>query len=124
LSTARFALFDAGSSRDQEEAIQMTQFGIHIHNEKHKFDSVAFLAYAGPGRKSVGLKPKSTLFSQGDPADSVFYIQEGRVKLTVVSQSGKAGTIMFLSPGDFAGEGSLATATGLRTATATAVNSC
>jgi CRP-like cAMP-binding protein len=53
-----------------------------------------------------------------------FYLQEGRAKLTVVSQNGKEATIMFLSAGDFVGEGSLAAAAGLRMATATAVNSC
>jgi CRP-like cAMP-binding protein len=88
------------------------------------FDPAAFLANAGLGRKIVELEPKETFFSQGDPADSVFYLQKGRAKLTVVSQNGKEATITFLSPGDFVGEESLAAVLGLRLATAIAVNSC
>jgi CRP-like cAMP-binding protein len=88
------------------------------------FDPAVFLANAGLGRKIVELQPKETFFSQGDPADSVFYIQKGRAKLTVVSQNGKEATITLLSPGDFVGEESLAAVLGLRLATAIAVNSC
>jgi CRP/FNR family cyclic AMP-dependent transcriptional regulator len=83
------------------------------------FDAVAFL-----GRKIVELNPGEHFFSQGDSADSVFYLQKGRAKLTVVSHSGKEATITFLSEGDFVGEGSLATVPGLRLSTATAVNTC
>ena len=61
---------------------------------------------------------------QGDPADSVFYLQKGRAKLTVVSQQGKEATITLLSAGDFVGEESLASVPGLRLATASAVNTC
>ena len=88
------------------------------------FDLAAFLANAGLGRKIVELKPKETFFTQGDPADSVFYLQRGRAKLTVVSQNGKEATITLLSVGDFVGEESLAAIGGLRMATATAVNVC
>jgi CRP/FNR family cyclic AMP-dependent transcriptional regulator len=88
------------------------------------FDPAVFLANAGLGRKIVELQPKETFFSQGDPADSVFYLQKGRAKLTVVSQNGKEATITLLSPGDFVGEESLAAVLGLRLATAIAVNSC
>jgi CRP/FNR family transcriptional regulator, cyclic AMP receptor protein len=88
------------------------------------FDPVAFLAHAGLGRRIVDLKPRQTFFAQGDPADSVFYLQKGRAKLTVVSESGKEATIAFLSAGDFIGEESLATVPGLRLATATAVSAC
>jgi CRP-like cAMP-binding protein len=88
------------------------------------FDPSAFLASAGLGRRIVELKPKETFFSQGDPADSVFFLQRGRAKLTVVSQSGKEATITLLSTGDFVGEECLAAVVGLRLATASAVNTC
>jgi CRP-like cAMP-binding protein len=88
------------------------------------FDAAAFLASAGLGRRIVELKTKETFFTQGDPADSVFYLQRGRAKLTVVSSNGKEATITLLSTGDFVGEECLATVVGLRLATATAVNTC
>jgi len=88
------------------------------------FDLAAFLAHAGLGRRIVEVKEKENFFSQGDPADSVFYLQHGRAKLTVVSQSGKEATITLLSAGDFVGEGALAAVPGLRLSTATAVNTC
>jgi len=89
-----------------------------------KFDPTAFLAQAGLGRKIVEFKPRETFFSQGDPADTVFYLQRGRAKLTVVSEHGKEATITLLSANDFVGEECLATVAGLRLATATAVNTC
>ncbi|MGD0890380.1 MAG: Crp/Fnr family transcriptional regulator [Terracidiphilus sp.] len=88
------------------------------------FSPTDFLATAGLGRKIVELKAGETFFSQGDAADSVFYLQKGRAKLTVVSQGGKEATITLLSGGDFVGEESLAGMVGLRLATATAVNKC
>jgi CRP/FNR family transcriptional regulator, cyclic AMP receptor protein len=89
-----------------------------------KFDSVTFLANAGLGRTIVELKPKQAFFCQGDTADSVFYLQKGRARVTVVSQKGKEATITLLSPGEFVGEESLAAIVGLHMATATAVNTC
>jgi CRP-like cAMP-binding protein len=88
------------------------------------FDPAAFLSSAGLGRRIVELKPKQTFFTQGDPADSVFYLQRGRAKLTVVSKNGKEATITLLAAGDFVGEESLATVAGPRLATATAENTC
>ena len=81
---------------------------------KHKdtqsgFDCGDFLANAGLGRTIVELQPKETFFSQGDPANTVFYLQKGRAKLTVVSKNGKEATITLLAAGDFVGEESLAT---------------
>ena len=93
-------------------------------DNKSTFDLAAFLASAGLGRRIINLKPKETFFCQGDPADSVFYLQRGRARLTVVSQNGKEATISLLSAGDFVGEESLATVPGLRLATATAQNTC
>jgi CRP/FNR family cyclic AMP-dependent transcriptional regulator len=89
-----------------------------------KFEAATFLANSGLGRKIVQLKPKSAFFSQGNPADAVFYLQKGRAKLTVVSQAGKEATITLLSPGDFIGEESIAAVAGLHIATACAITAC
>lgn len=88
------------------------------------FDSKAFLANAGLGRTIIELKPKETFFCQGDTADSVYYLQKGRARVTVVSERGKEATITILSGSDFVGEESLAAIVGLRLATATAINTC
>jgi len=89
-----------------------------------QFDPAAFLAEAGLGRRIVRLKPKEAFFSQGDPADCVFYLQSGRAKLTVISKEGKEATIALLSVGDFVGEDSMAGTPGLRMATASAITPC
>jgi CRP-like cAMP-binding protein len=83
-----------------------------------------FLSSVGLRRKVIELEPEKSFFGQGDPADSVFCLQKGRAKLTVVSRIGKQATITFLSPGDFFGEESLAMVPGVRMATAAAVNTC
>jgi CRP/FNR family cyclic AMP-dependent transcriptional regulator len=88
------------------------------------FDPAVFLDKAGLGRRIVELQPKEAFFSQGDPADSVFYLQRGRVKLTVVSKSGKEATITLIAPRDFVGEEALAAVSGLRLASATAITAC
>ncbi|HZP04699.1 MAG TPA: Crp/Fnr family transcriptional regulator [Terracidiphilus sp.] len=88
------------------------------------FDPAAFLASAGLGRKIERFARKQVFFSQGDPADSIFYLQKGRAKVTVVSKAGKEATIALLSAGDFIGEESLASGTGLRLSTATALSAC
>ena len=85
------------------------------------FETAEFLATAGAGRRVLRLKAKEHLFSQGGSADSVFYIQSGRAKLTVVSGRGKEATITLLAAGDFAGEESLSAVGGLRMSTATAI---
>jgi CRP-like cAMP-binding protein len=92
--------------------------------EKPRFDAAGFLASAGLGRRIIQLAAKDTFFSQGDPADSVFYLQKGRAKVTVVSATGKEATITILSAGDFLGEESLAAMAGLRLTTATAITAC
>jgi CRP/FNR family transcriptional regulator, cyclic AMP receptor protein len=86
------------------------------------FDPGAFLAQAGLGRTIVDLKKNQVIFSQGDPANTVFYIQSGRAKLTVVSRDGKEATIALLGAGDFLGEDCIATSQPLRLATATAIS--
>ena len=88
------------------------------------FNLAAFLTSAGLGRRLVELKPKQAFFSQGDPADSVFYIQKGRAKITVVSTAGKEATITLLAPHDFVGEEALAAVPGLRLSSATAITGC
>ena len=95
-----------------------------VTNEIPTFDTADFLGNIGIGRTIVELKAQQTFFCQGDPADSVFYLQKGRVKVTVVSQNDKQATITLLSSTDFVGEESLATVLGLRLATATAVSAC
>src|ERR1039457_833393 len=95
-----------------------------VELEKSGFDVAAFLASAGLGRRIVQLAPREAFFSQGDLADSVFYLQTGRARVTVVSTAGKEATIMLVASGDFVGEAALATVTGLRLSTATAVTAC
>ena len=95
-----------------------------VELEKPQFDAAAFLASAGLGRRIIQFAPKDAFFSQGDSADSVFYLQKGRAKVTVVSPGGKEATITLLSTGDFVGEEALAAMAGLRLATATAITAC
>ena len=75
---------------------------------QREFDPKTFLATIGNGRKMVGVPQKGVVFAQGDAADAVFYIQKGKVRLTVVSTAGKEATIGIVSEGNFFGEGSLA----------------
>jgi CRP/FNR family cyclic AMP-dependent transcriptional regulator len=95
-----------------------------VELEKLTFDAGTFLTNAGLGRKIVQLLPKESFFSQGEPADSIFYLQKGRAKVMVVSPAGKEATITLLAAGDFVGEESLAALSGLRLATAVAVTAC
>src|ERR1039457_6803400 len=92
--------------------------------DNHTFDTATFLSKAGLGRRIVQLAPRQTFFSQGDPADSVFYLQNGRAKVTVVSEIGKEATSTLVPEGEFVGEGALAAIPGLRLATATAITAC
>ena len=87
------------------------------------FDSQSFLATVGKGRTRVFFRENQTIFSQGDACDALFYIQNGKVRLTVVSKSGKEATIALLDEGSFLGEGSLAGQT-LRMGSAVAVTDC
>ncbi|MGD1107476.1 MAG: Crp/Fnr family transcriptional regulator [Terracidiphilus sp.] len=88
------------------------------------FDTAAFLAAEGPSRHIGSYAPKQIVFSQGDPANSVFYLQAGRAKLSVTSNSGKEATVTLLAPGDFFGEESIAGAGTRRTVTASAITAC
>jgi CRP/FNR family transcriptional regulator, cyclic AMP receptor protein len=88
-----------------------------------KFDPKTFLSTIDGGRKIAAFPKKQTIFAQGDSSDAVFYIQEGKVKLTVVSKIGKEATIGILNAGDFFGEGCL-TGQLLRLCSATAMSDC
>jgi CRP/FNR family cyclic AMP-dependent transcriptional regulator len=90
---------------------------------KPLFNPKLFLAKVGEGRTIAEYPKDQMVFSQGDPANAVFYIQKGKVKLTVVSNAGKEAVIAILGPGDFLGEGCL-TAQPIRMATATAISDC
>jgi CRP/FNR family transcriptional regulator, cyclic AMP receptor protein len=73
-----------------------------------EFDPNTFLATIGKGRKIVAVQKKQTVYSQGEQGDSVFYVQKGRVRLTVVSKAGKEATIGIVGEKNFFGEGTLA----------------
>ena len=91
--------------------------------KKRAFNPATFLATIGEGRKTLAVSRKSVIFTQGDIADAVFYVQKGRVRLTVVSKGGKEATIGILSEGDFFGEGSLG-GQALRIGSAVAMTDC
>jgi CRP-like cAMP-binding protein len=86
------------------------------------FNPQTFLAKVGQGKTLLQIRKRQLIFSQGDAADAVFYLQEGRVRLSVVSQQGKEAVIAMLEPGGFLGEGCLAGQL-VCMATATAVES-
>lgn len=92
-------------------------------NKPYEFDPKKFLATIGEGRRVVQFSKKQAIFAQGDPADAVYYLQRGKVQLSVVSKVGKEATIGILNDGDFFGEGSLAGQT-LRMGSATAMTDC
>src|ERR1700746_1171045 len=94
-----------------------------IAKKGREFDPEALLAGIGEGRKVILFPKKQMIFAQGDPADAVFYLQTGKVKLAVVSTAGKEATIGILSDRSFFGEGSLA-GQALRMGTATAMTDC
>jgi CRP-like cAMP-binding protein len=91
---------------------------------KKTFDTAEFLATEGSGRSIIHHAAKQSFFSQGGPADSVFYLQNGQAKLTVISKRGKEATVTMLATGDFFGEESMAGEETLRTASASAVTAC
>jgi CRP-like cAMP-binding protein len=90
---------------------------------KLPFDPQVFLAKVGEGRTIADYRKNQKVFSQGDPADAIFYIQSGKVKLTVVSQQGKEAVVGILGTNDFFGESCLL-GRPVRMATATAMSVC
>jgi CRP/FNR family cyclic AMP-dependent transcriptional regulator len=91
--------------------------------KKRNFDPQTFLATIGRGRSIVRFTKKQIIYAQGDACDALFYIQQGKVRLTVVSSNGKEATIGILNSGDFFGEGGLA-GQSRRIGTATAITDC
>ncbi len=96
---------------------------IAVAQKEREFDPNLFLATIGDGRKIVMVLKKQRIYSQGDPADAVFYVQKGKVRLTVVSKSGKEATIGIVSERNFFGEGALA-GQHLRMGSAAAMTDC
>jgi CRP/FNR family transcriptional regulator, cyclic AMP receptor protein len=94
-----------------------------VNSKLSKFDAKIFLSTIDGGRKIAAFPKKQTIFVQGDSSDAVFYIQKGKIRLTVVSKSGKEATIGILNEGDFFGEGCLA-GQPLRLCSATAMTDC
>jgi CRP/FNR family cyclic AMP-dependent transcriptional regulator len=88
------------------------------------FDPKAFLAQTGLGRTILLCPKNKVIFAQGDPSDAVFYIQNGRARLTVLSTRGKEATIALLGDGDFIGEACITTDQPRRVASATAITDC
>ncbi len=93
------------------------------NNNNHHFDPKSFLAKIGEGRTIATHGPDHVVFSQEDDADAVFYIQTGKVKVTVLSKGGKEAVLAIFGPGDFFGEGCLNGHT-RRMATAATMTEC
>ncbi len=107
--TARLTTFD-----------RVQPSSILSHGRKNTFTAQIFLESLGPSRRIVEFSPKQPVFSQGDVANTVLYIQKGSLKLTVVNETGKEAVVAIFGSGDFLGEGVLAGQT-IRMGTATAL---
>src|SRR6266487_2476361 len=94
-----------------------------IAKKGRAFDPNTFLVTIGEGRRTVAVPKKQTIFAQGDEANAVFYVQKGKVRLTVVSKTGKEATIGIVNEGNLFGEGSLAGQV-LRMGSAAAMTDC
>jgi CRP/FNR family transcriptional regulator, cyclic AMP receptor protein len=90
---------------------------------KDTFDAKAFLAKVGDGKAMLELRKNQKIFDQGDAAETIFYIQKGKVKLTVLSEQGKEAVVAILEPGHFFGEGCM-NGHRLRISTTTAMEDC
>lgn len=91
--------------------------------KRTSFDPKAFLSRIGAGRTNVNWRASERVFSQGEPANAVFYIQKGKAKVTVLSRNGKEAVLALIGPGDFFGEGCL-NGQPKRMATVTALTDC
>ena len=96
---------------------------VALRNSAQSFDPKLFLSKVGTGRGILKFRAKQEIFSQGDAADSVFYVQSGKVKLTVISKLGKEADVALLGADEFFGEGCL-TGQELRLSTASAMTDC
>ena len=92
--------------------------------KKRHFDALEYLATSGTGKKIVRIKARQPFYGQGTAAGSVFYLQSGRARLTVVSAKGKEATVTLLGPGDFFGEEAMVGEKPIRPAAAFAVTVC
>ena len=101
-----------------EEVLPMTR------QKKTDFDVETYLAQAGKGRTIVQMRKAQVFFSRGAAADSVYYLQRGRVKISVVSATGKEATVRLVSRGDFFGEKAIEAKPSLRITKATALTDC
>jgi len=88
------------------------------------FNPGLFLAKAGLGRKVINLRKGELAYAQGDPADAIFYLKKGRLRVTVTSSNGKEATLALAAAGEFVGEGCMVSAHPLRLSTATAIDDC
>jgi len=104
-------------------AYERTRGALVRKRAKVSFDPKVFLAKVGEGKTIFKYHKDQVVFSQGQVADAVFYIQQGKIKLTVVSQQGKEAVVAILGPGHFFGEGCL-NGHPLRIATTRAVDEC
>jgi CRP/FNR family cyclic AMP-dependent transcriptional regulator len=93
-------------------------------NGNSVFDPETFLAKAGLGKQVINLTKNETAYAQGDAADSIFYVQKGQLRVTVISANGKEATLALVGAGDFLGEDCMVLAHPLRLATATAMTEC
>jgi CRP/FNR family transcriptional regulator, cyclic AMP receptor protein len=96
---------------------------MNLVQKRLDFNPHTFLSSIGEGRKMVSFQKKNAIFAQGDPTDGLFFIQNGKVQLSVVSDGGKEATLGILNPGDFFGEGGLA-GQPLRMSSAVAMTDC
>lgn len=94
-----------------------------VSKKRREFDPDIFLATIGEGRRSVAVRKKQAIFTQGEAADAIFFIHTGKVRLTVVSKAGKEATIGILNERSFFGEGALAGQT-MRMFSAAALTDC
>jgi CRP/FNR family cyclic AMP-dependent transcriptional regulator len=110
-----------------ENAIKLSRLPVTTPRSKNDdtvFDPEAFLAKAGIGKKIVTLKKDQLAYAQGDPADTIFYVQRGRLRVSVTSANGKEATLSLVGAGEFVGEDCMVSAHPLRLSTASALNEC
>lgn len=96
---------------------------MNLVHKRLDFNPHTFLSTIGEGRKMVSFQKKNAIFAQGDPTDGLYFIQNGKVQLSVVSEGGKEATLGILNAGDFFGEGGIA-GQSLRMSSAVAMTDC
>src|SRR5580658_3236580 len=96
---------------------------VKTQKKTHAFNPVTFLSSIGKGRRMVSFQKKEMIFAQGDDMDGLFFVQTGKIRLSVVSDDGREAVLGILGVGDFFGEGGLAGQL-LRMSSATALTDC